>query len=91
MGPSAASERILPSLFNPCHLRCRFCPPAEASDDFSPLVPTYRSPLAVPAAIIPVGDIERESTKGGDSETPADGGAAAEYQESSDCLIRHDA
>lgn len=42
----------------------------------------YRRPSAVPAAIIPVGDIDRESMNGGDKETPEDGGAAAEYQDS---------
>jgi hypothetical protein len=42
----------------------------------------YRRPSAVPAAIIPVGDIDRETINGGDKETPEDGGAAAECQDS---------
>lgn len=67
-------------MFNPFHLRCRLCRLPEASDDFSPLVPIYRRPSAVPAAIIPVGDIDRESMNGGDKETPEDGGATAERQ-----------
>lgn len=73
---------ILSSIFNPFHLRCRLCRLPEASDDFSPPVPIYRRPSAVPAAIIPVGDIDRESINGGDKETLEDEGAAAVRQES---------
>lgn len=82
MGPSATSTMILPSIFNPFHMRCRLCRSPEASDDFSPLVPIYKRPSAVPAATIPVGDIDREIMNGGDKETPEDGRAAAEYQDS---------
>lgn len=82
MGPSATSAMILPSIFNPFHLRCRLCRSPEASDDFSPPVPIYKRPSAVPAAIMPVGDIDKESMNGGDKETPEDGGTATERLES---------
>lgn len=51
------------------------------SDDFSPPKPIYRRPSAVPAAIIPVDDIDKESMNGGDKETPEDGDAAAGRQD----------
>lgn len=77
MGPSATSATVRPSMFNPFHLRCRLCRPPEVSKKNSPPVPIYKRPSAVPAAIIPVGDIDRQSMNGGDKETPEDGGAAA--------------
>src|SRR5260221_11318687 len=72
MGPSANFfERPIASP-RPPHFRVFF-----ADNPLSPPKPIHKWPSAVPAATVPVDETERQSTKGGDSDTPDDCGGKA--------------
>lgn len=66
-GPSAILEERLKSSRRPPHFRVFF-----TDILLSPPRPITRHPSAVPAAIAPVEETERQSTKGGDNDTAED-------------------
>jgi len=72
MGPSAIFFERPMSSRRPPHFRVFF-----TDNPLSPPKPIHKWPSAVPAAIVPVDETERQSTKGGDSDTPDDCGGKA--------------
>lgn len=67
IGPSAIFLERLISSRRPPHFLVFF-----TDTPLSPPIPIHKQPSAVPAAIAPVDETERQSTKGGDSDTPDD-------------------
>ena len=74
MGPSATCSQNPSSSRRPSHFRDLFFFP---SDRFSPPPPTHVLPSAVLATKRPDGLTDKESTNGGESEIPSEGGGAA--------------
>jgi hypothetical protein len=72
IGPSAILLERLMSSRKPPHFRVFL---TEAL--LSPPKPIHSWPSAVPAAMAPVDETERQSTKGGDNDTPDDCGSEA--------------
>jgi len=75
-GPSAILEERLISSRRPPHFRVFF-----TDILLSPPRPIHKYPSAVPAAKVPVDETERQSTKGGDSDTADDSGCGSEAGE----------